>query len=82
MNLHGRIMNIPAKPYDGTDAYTHYCRGHRDARHAAAELAISADKLADAMRDIAKKDPVEMALDPQWAQRIAKIVLTECGYDA
>jgi len=40
--LHRDIMNLPCKPYDGTDAYTHYCRGHRDARHAAAELVSAA----------------------------------------
>lgn len=40
--LHRDIMNLPCKAYDGTDAYTHYCRGHRDARHAAAELVLAA----------------------------------------
>jgi ribA/ribD-fused uncharacterized protein len=45
-DLHAQIMNIPCKPYDGTDAYTHYCRGHRDARHAAAELASEALRAA------------------------------------
>jgi hypothetical protein len=45
-DLHAQIMNIPCKPYDGTDAYTHYCRGHRDARHAAAELASEALRTA------------------------------------
>jgi hypothetical protein len=39
--LHAAIMNLPCKPYDGTDAHNHYCKGHRDARHAAAELALS-----------------------------------------
>jgi hypothetical protein len=40
--LRQQIMNLPCKPYDGTDAYTHYCRGHRDARHAAADLVAAA----------------------------------------
>ena len=40
--LFSQIMNLPCKQYDGTDAYTHYCRGHRDARHAAAELVSAA----------------------------------------
>ena len=52
------------------------------ALHAAAELSMAVDKLADALRDIAKQDPVEMALDPQWAARVASITLTECGYEA
>ena len=46
------------------------------------KLSLIADKLADALRDISKHDPVEMALDPQWAARIARITLTECGYEA
>lgn len=37
-SLHAQIMNLSCKPYDGTDAYTHYWRGFRDASHAAAEL--------------------------------------------
>jgi hypothetical protein len=52
MKLHAEIMNIQAKPYDGTDAYTHYCKGHRDARHAAAEMAIKADQLAEAVKAV------------------------------
>ncbi len=41
MSYHGRIMNIR----DGTDgaASIEYKRGHRDARHAAAEIALEAD---------------------------------------
>ena len=52
MNLHGQVMNLQAKPYDGTDAHTHYCRGHKDARHAAAELAVKADAVVDAARAV------------------------------
>jgi hypothetical protein len=47
MNLHGQIMNLPAKafaPGEMNDAA--YGFGHRDARHAAAELALKADALA------------------------------------
>ena len=40
-SLHTAIMNLPAKKYDGTTTYDAYCRGHRDARHAAAQLAAS-----------------------------------------
>lgn len=44
MNLHGRIMNLPAsgEPAGGSMAYK---LGHRDARHAAAEMAKEADAL-------------------------------------
>jgi hypothetical protein len=43
--LHAAIMNLPCKPYDGSDHYNAYARGHRDARHAAAEL-VSARSVA------------------------------------
>ena len=86
MNLHGQIMNIQFKQPDDV-AWTVAERqaaqiAHRDARHAAADMALPADKLAEALRDIARQDPVEMALDPQWAARVARITLTECGYEA
>lgn len=37
-SLHAAILSLPHKPYDGTDAYTHYCRGFSEACAAAAEL--------------------------------------------
>jgi len=45
MDLHGLIMNIPAAPggLDGDYALA-YKLGHRDARHAAAELSLSATR--------------------------------------
>ena len=48
MNLHGEIMNIKydkeaLKKYDDLDDFMNYKLGHRDARHAAAELAVSLD---------------------------------------
>lgn len=84
MNLHAQIMNLPATPakVSGNNYELAYKEGHRDARHAAAELSLAADKLADALRDITNQDPVKMALDPQWAARVARITLTECGYEA
>ena len=44
--LHAQIMNLPAtgKPSGGSIAYK---LGHRDARHAAAELALQADAVRD-----------------------------------
>ena len=49
MDLHGRIMNLPAtgEPAGGSMAYK---LGHRDARHAAAELALKADACIEALR--------------------------------
>jgi hypothetical protein len=45
MNLHGQIMNLPAKHTLGFhgDGDLAYRTGHRDARHAAAELALTTD---------------------------------------
>ena len=43
MNLHAQIMNLPVQP--GVQHSWNYMDGHRDARHAAAELALQADAL-------------------------------------
>jgi hypothetical protein len=45
MNLHGQMMNLQAPDYTGLMAHADYAAkiGHRDARHAAAELALKAD---------------------------------------
>lgn len=53
MRLHDRIMNIAvASDFDYADfpnkVYA-YKSGHRDARHAAAEMALIADELLDAL---------------------------------
>jgi galactose-1-phosphate uridylyltransferase len=61
MNLHGQIMNLPVVPKN-MDAEPNqrlaYKLGHRDARHAAAELALTADdqirKLREALEWIAR----------------------------
>ena len=52
MDLHGRIMNLPATPakVNGNNYGIAYKEGHRDARHAAAELAMLGDECADALR--------------------------------
>lgn len=56
MSLHGNIMNISDKVTEnknamsGNDAFIAYKEGHRDARHAAAELALKADACIDALR--------------------------------
>ena len=54
MNLHGEIMNIPSKPFrlvfNGPGELNAYLYGHRDARHAAAELALKYDAIAASLR--------------------------------
>lgn len=50
MNLHGQIMNLACVPTN-MDAEPHqrlaYKVGHRDARHAAADMALAADSERD-----------------------------------
>ena len=57
MDLHGQIMNILADANKaGTDdARLAYLHGHRDARHAAAELALKADACIEALRAIVEQ---------------------------
>ena len=52
MNLHGRIMNLFCEygHYGDPSVQTGYKFGHRDARHAAAELALEADATIDRLR--------------------------------
>ena len=54
MNLHGQIMNLPCRDDDAlnaeySDRRIAYKHGHRDARHAAAELALKADAQVEAL---------------------------------
>ena len=52
MNLHGQIMNLPAG--QGTQSRSPdmaYKLGHGDARHAAAELALEADRRIDVLAE-------------------------------
>jgi len=57
MDLHGQIMNLPQTPglpmVNATEAQlAAYKIGHRDARHAAAELALKADACVEALRTL------------------------------
>ena len=56
MNLHGQIMNLPCGELDFSGLERNYINahklGHRDARHAAAELAQKADTDAEAARKV------------------------------
>lgn len=53
MSLHNKIMNLPCEHIKG-DALGLYKRGHKNARHAAAELALEADAELDDAQLIAK----------------------------
>jgi hypothetical protein len=64
MNLHGQIMNLPHGPLPDVDGTSHalaYKTGHRDALHAAAELALAADAEIERLRD-ARAGPTEEML--------------------
>lgn len=66
MDLHGQIMNLPQTPsgdfekHAANPAWRGYQIGHRDARHAAAELVLKADaeikRLCAALYEIAHAD--------------------------
>lgn len=59
MDLHGQIMNLPARlPKDCAKmaTATAYKTGHRDARHAAAELALRADALVHELREVLERE--------------------------
>lgn len=53
MNLHNQIMNIPTVPGSYNDEFC-YKLGHRDARHAAAELSLKYDALIQDLLDHAE----------------------------
>ena len=60
-NYHGQIMNLPATPPPDVtespvkDIRIAYKTGHRDARHAAAELAIQADARIEELEQLLKE---------------------------
>lgn len=57
MNMHGRMMNLPMT-LDARDAGPYangYKQGHKDARHAAAEVAFNADACIEALRAIVEQ---------------------------
>lgn len=59
MNLHNEIMNIPAKHqrvvFQDQGFYLMYKEGHRDARHAAAELSLKADARIEELEEALKE---------------------------
>lgn len=59
MNLHNEIMNIPVQlpelGFEGIGPPLAYKIGHRDARHAAAELSLKAEARIEELEDELKK---------------------------
>lgn len=86
MDLHGQIMNIPAdsiKVLETLNCHpqTAYKFGHRDARHAAAELALKANACIEALRDIVEQQHM-MGFDgspPDELMAAAKAALKAVG---
>lgn len=86
MNLHGEIMNLPlgagAPETRSSESYIAYRNGHRDARHAAAELAIRAEiaieeleaKLVMADEIIAKLERDRQLIPADWRVTVGNLV--------
>lgn len=60
MNLHNQIMNIPCSETQSriavqTKNHQAYKLGHRDARHAAAELSLKAEARIDELEEVLSK---------------------------
>lgn len=84
MELHNGIMAIrpDATRRRSNDPHQAYLEGHGDARQAAAMHALAGDKLARALREIAARSAQDIAADPGWVARYARIALTEAGFPA
>jgi len=86
MNLHNEIMNLPCpapRELIAQQGQHNLCYkfGHRDARHAAAELAIEADKriedLEYALKELVQALPINRDwLDPD-IERLARHLLKD-----
>lgn len=70
MNLHNEIMNITEKRPDSSFESTHdrllYKEGHRDARHAAAELSLQAPDIDDIYRQHAAERLRADTMEQRW----------------
>jgi hypothetical protein len=52
MSLHNEIMNLPTK-HDNRDGSIAYKTGHRDARHASAELSLKYERYIERLEELA-----------------------------
>jgi hypothetical protein len=57
------------EPFGASNAVTVF---HRDAASLIRMKLCAVDSLRSVLRVIVEQDPVELALDPNWSQRIAK----------
>ena len=88
MDLHGKIMNIPVDSLKVLEALncrlpqTAYKFGHRDARHAAAEMTLAADSERDELLTVARMIDAHYSasLDHQPAYvKLARAVLARAA---
>jgi len=85
MNFHGRIMNIQVTSVEAPmtpEQRSVYKRGHRDARHAAAEIANEADEqiqeLAESLEDVLNYDGgADSALEDEYVMERAQEALAK-----
>ena len=90
MDYHGRIMNIAIDPVRGgqielAHPFTAYSIGHREARHAAAEIANEADaeiaRLRDALESVcaANAGPRDNDSAEEWRAYWRELAVTRCA---
>lgn len=76
MNLHAEIMNIPSDRCmdfkDANHAVT-YKIGHKDARHAAAELALKQDVVIDDFYKVCRRALLNIYGDT-WREDMSKLL--------
>lgn len=79
--MHARIMNLQAKPSGLEDSASHIYRiGHRDARHAAAEIASDGDALiADLLAALERAHEWLQGSEPGRAQYIGEVIARAKG---
>lgn len=70
MDLHSEIMNIPVKlpelGFEGIGPPLAYKIGHRDARHAAAELSLKAEARIEKLEGMLKRAYDMEYIDGEW----------------
>jgi hypothetical protein len=77
--LHGEIARLQhALALETLRADSAVSRAEEGER-ACREAMFRERKLVEALRQIADQDAVELALDPEWAQRIARAALAKAG---
>jgi hypothetical protein len=72
MSYHARMMNIRKGQFGNRP---HYQEGHRDARHAAAEIALEADAEIERLRAVLGELHRRLGMNSDWFQRCIRAAL-------